>query len=252
MSEVIRKLASIQKVLAVTPIEGADSICSYTILGWNIVDSIGKYSVGDLVVYYEIDSWIPTTVAAFLSKGKDPRVYQGIQGEKLRTIKLRKTVSQGLIMPLSPTCDHIESELFEGLDVTFPLGIVKWEPVLPSCLVGQAKGLFPSFGRKTDQERCCDAGTVLETSEGLKTIKDICDSKFSGLVKAYNHTSGCVEMSPVTNWIVSPAIEDKWLRIKTKSGREIIVTANHKLFNPVTGEYQEASSFKVGVVLAIN
>lgn len=153
MSDVIRKLASIQKVLAVTPIEGADSICSYTIQGWNVVDTIGKYAVDDLVVYYEIDSWIPSTVASFLSKGKEPRVYEGIPGEKLRTIKLRKTVSQGLIMPLSPTCDHIESELFEGLDVTVPLGIVKWEPVLPSCLVGQAKGLFPSFAPKTDQER---------------------------------------------------------------------------------------------------
>jgi hypothetical protein len=33
------------------------------------------------------------------------------------------------------------------------LGIVKWEAELPACLAGQAQGLFPSFIRKTDQER---------------------------------------------------------------------------------------------------
>lgn len=153
MSDIERKLASVQRVLDVIPIEGADSICSYKILGWNVVDAIGKYKVNDLVVYFEIDSFIKTELCPFLSKGKEPRVYEGIKGEKLRTIKLRKTVSQGLIMPLSPTCDHIESELFEGLDVTVPLGIIKWEPKLPACLAGQARGNFPSIGRKTDQPR---------------------------------------------------------------------------------------------------
>jgi len=119
-----RKMASVQEVNGVYPIEGADKICQYGIQGWRVVDQVGKYKVGDMVVYCTIDSWVPATIAPFLSKGKEPRVYNGIPGEKLRTIRLRKALSQGLLLPLT-VLDHVESELFVGLDVSFPLGIVK-------------------------------------------------------------------------------------------------------------------------------
>lgn len=148
-----RALASIRRIAEIKPIEGADKICAYRVDGWWCVDNIGKYNVGDLVVYVEIDSWVPASIAPFLSKGKTPREYGGVPGERMRTLKLRGQVSQGLLLPLSPTCDQIESSLFVGLDVAFPLGITKWEPVLPAGLAGQVRGNFPSWGRKTDQER---------------------------------------------------------------------------------------------------
>jgi RNA ligase (TIGR02306 family) len=153
MTEVyVRKMASIQVVNGVYPIEGADKICQYGIQGWRVVDQVGKYNVGDLVVFAEVDSFIPSTVAPFLTKpGHYPKTYQGVEGEKLRTIRLRKQLSQGLLLPLS-VLDHVESELFEGLDVSFPLGIVKWEPP-PEFTSADAKGNFPSFIIKTDQER---------------------------------------------------------------------------------------------------
>lgn len=153
MADIKRKLATVRKIAEIKAIEGADRIQAFRVDGWWCVDQVGRYKLDELVVYIEPDAWVKTELAPFLSKGKEPRVYEGIKGEKLRTIRLKKQVSQGLLLPISPTCDHIESELFEGLDVTVPLGIVKWEPVLPSCLVGQAKGLFPSFAPKTDQER---------------------------------------------------------------------------------------------------
>jgi len=146
-----RKMASVQEVNGVYPIEGADKICQYGIQGWRVVDQVGKYKVGDMVVYCTIDSWVPATIAPFLSKGKEPRVYNGIPGEKLRTIRLRKALSQGLLLPLT-VLDHVESELFVGLDVSFPLGIVKWEAP-PEFTSADAKGNFPSFIIKTDQER---------------------------------------------------------------------------------------------------
>lgn len=148
-----RALASIRRIAEIKPIAGADKICAYRVDGWWCVDTIEKYNVGDIVVYVEIDSWVPASIAPFLSKGKSPREYGGVPGERLRTVKLRGQVSQGLLLPISPTCDMIESALFEGLNVSFPLGIQKWEPVLPACLAGQARGNFPSWGRKTDQER---------------------------------------------------------------------------------------------------
>jgi RNA ligase (TIGR02306 family) len=62
-------------------------------------------------------------------------------------------LSQGLLLPLEPTCANIESELFDGLDVSFPLNIVKWEKPMNAQLAGMARGNFPSLIPKTDQER---------------------------------------------------------------------------------------------------
>lgn len=44
-------------------------------------------------------------------------------------------------------------EIIEGDDVTEMLGIQKWEKPVPGSLSGTVKGNFPSFIRKTDQER---------------------------------------------------------------------------------------------------
>jgi RNA ligase (TIGR02306 family) len=148
----MRKLATIRKIDALRPIPDADAIECAVVGGWTAVVKKGEYAAGDLAVYCEIDSWIPHTLAPFLSKGKEPRVFDGIQGERLRTMKLRGQLSQGLLLPLS-TLTMIDSELFEGLDVSFPLGIVKYEAPVPAQLAGEVKGMFPGWIQKTDQER---------------------------------------------------------------------------------------------------
>lgn len=96
----MRKMATIRVIDAINPIPDADAIEVATVGGWKVVVKRGEFTVGDLAVYCEIDSWIPTELAPFLSKGKEPRVYEGIKGERLRTVSLRKTVSQGLLLPL--------------------------------------------------------------------------------------------------------------------------------------------------------
>jgi RNA ligase (TIGR02306 family) len=150
----MRKLATIRKIDSLRPIVGADAIECAIVGGWTCVVKKGEFKVGDLAVYLEIDSWVPTDLAPFLSKGKEPREFEGIKGERLRTVKLRGQLSQGLLLPLEPTCADIESELFEGLDVSFPLNIVKWEMPMNAQLTGMARGNFPSLIPKTDQERC--------------------------------------------------------------------------------------------------
>jgi RNA ligase (TIGR02306 family) len=149
----MRKLASIRVIDSIGPIEGADAIEVATVGGWKVVVKKGEFAVGDLAVYLEIDSWVPTELAPFLSKGKEPREFEGIKGERLRTVKLRGQLSQGLLLPLEPTCANIVSELFDGLDVSFPLNIVKWERPMNAQLAGMARGNFPSLIPKTDQER---------------------------------------------------------------------------------------------------
>lgn len=160
----MRKLATIQRIAEIKPIEGADKICSYGILGWFVTDQIGKYKVGDLVVYVEADAFVPNSLAPFLTKvGKEPRCFNGVLGEKLRTVKLKGVLSQGLLLPLE---DHFyNSEIYgtcgieqpdrieEGQDVTSRLGIQLYEAPIPACLAGLVRGNFPAGIPKTEATR---------------------------------------------------------------------------------------------------
>lgn len=150
----IRKLASIAEITYIKSIEGADAIeCAIVNGGWPVVIRKGEYKVGDVAIYLEIDSWVPHELAPFLSKGQEPREYNDVKGERLRTVKLRGQVSQGLLLPInldSPLADAVSL----GDDVTDILKIQKWEPPIPAQLQGMMKGNFPHFIPKTDQERC--------------------------------------------------------------------------------------------------
>lgn len=151
MSE--RAMATIRKIDAIDPIEGADQIEVATVGGWKVVVKKGEFEVNSLAVYLEIDSFVPHELAPFLTRGTEPREYNGVKGERLRTVKLRGQISQGLLLPLEPTCKNIESLLFEDLDVSVPLNVQKWERPIPAQLAGQVRGNFPALVPKTDQER---------------------------------------------------------------------------------------------------
>jgi RNA ligase (TIGR02306 family) len=173
----MRKMATIRQIDALHPIEGADAIECATIGGWKVVVKKGEFEVGQLAVYCEIDSWIPTELAPFLSKGKEPREFEGIRGERLRTVKLRGQLSQGLLLNLDFAIPQTNS-FVEGDDVSETLGIVKWERPMNAQLAGMAKGNFPSLIPKTDQERAqnlvgeilaaAQAGTQFEITEKLE------------------------------------------------------------------------------------
>ena len=155
-----RKMAWIVKIDQVDIHPNADLLDICTVGGWKCVTQRNQFSVGDLAVYCTIDSWSPTELAPFLSKGKEPREYNGVRGERLRTVSLRKTVSQGLLLDRFVALDKV-GEIHEGMDVSDLLNIVKYEPPVPACLAGKARGLFPSFIPKTDQERIQNLTTEL-------------------------------------------------------------------------------------------
>jgi RNA ligase (TIGR02306 family) len=138
----MRKLASIQKIVALESIQDADAIEKATVLGWQLVVKKGEFKVGDLCVYCEIDSLFPDKPEFEFLK---PR------GMRIRTIRLRCQISQGICFPLSILPENIE--ITEDIDCTEILGIVKYEPPIPACLNGTMKGNFPSFIPKTDETR---------------------------------------------------------------------------------------------------
>jgi len=146
----MRKMATIRKIDALRPIEGADAIETAIVGGWTCVVKKGEYTAGDLAVYCEIDSFIPTTIAPFLTKpGQYAKTFEGVEGERLRTVKLRGQLSQGLLLPYA-ICGKICTE---GEDVSELLGITKYEAPIPAELAGEVKGMCTSVILKTDQER---------------------------------------------------------------------------------------------------
>lgn len=150
MSE--RMMATIRQIDDIQPIPDADAIEVATIGGWKAVVKKNEFRVGQFVVYAEVDSWIPHDIAPFLSKGQEPREYNGVKGERLRTIRLRKQLSQGLVLPLEILAGCTFA-IVDGLDVTDMLGIQKWEAPINAQLAGMWRGNFPSAVPKTDQER---------------------------------------------------------------------------------------------------
>jgi tRNA-binding EMAP/Myf-like protein len=182
-----RKLASLRRISELKPIEGADLIELAIVDGWKVVvaKSVG-HKVGDMVIYCEIDSFLPIREEfEFLRKGSYKKMADGSEGFRLKTIKLRGQVSQGLILPLSvlegeeedQKLGHLQTPegpvyqlgpydgalvIEEGADVTHMLGIVKYDPPMPACLAGIAKGPFPSFVSKTDEERVQNLASVYE------------------------------------------------------------------------------------------
>lgn len=191
-----RKLASVQKILKIDPIEGADKIERITVLGWHCVSAKGNFQVGDLCVFFEVDSLIPNTPwSEFLFKGS----HKDDEKIRLRTIRLRGQISQGLAIPFntlfeikkitwhgacfgsgteldtfvykysSPSVmgtnvilDHVHNkETIVGNDISEMLDIKKYDPPIPAQLAGKIKGRRPAFIPKTDEIRIQTVPDVL-------------------------------------------------------------------------------------------
>jgi len=155
----MRKLARIVQIDSILPHTNADALELAIIGGWQVIVKKDQFNSGDMAIYCEIDSFIPTKVAPFLTRdGHEPKLFKGVQGERLRSVKLRGELSQGLLISLDSLLHfinpHTTNLVVDDDDVTELLGIQKWEIPENPQLTGQAKGSFPSFIPKTDQERC--------------------------------------------------------------------------------------------------
>ena len=147
----MHKLAYIRTISSISAIPNADAIECATVDGWTVVVKKGEFVPGDLAVYFEIDSWIPTEIAPFLTKpNKEPSEFEGIKGERLRSIRLRKQLSQGLLLPLhslseevAEYCQGINFNDPTGIDLTEQLGIRKWERPPASNAAWDGKGQLP-------------------------------------------------------------------------------------------------------------
>ena len=146
-----RKLASVQFIHDITPIEDADKIECIHVLGWQCVANKGVFKVGDHCVYMEVDSFLPVCDKfEFLRSSSYRNTELMGEGFRLKTLKFRGQISQGLVQPMSILP---EGNYELGDDVTNLLGIKKWEIEERVTTSGTISGEFPEGIPKTDELR---------------------------------------------------------------------------------------------------
>lgn len=151
----MRRLASIQRVWDIQPIEGADRIEMVKVLGWQCVANKGQFKKGDLGVYFEIDSFLPVRPEfEFLRTSSYKKTDIMGEGFRLRTMKFKGQISQGLILPLDNFQDLPgEADVAVGMDVTEWLGVKKWEIEERVTTGGNVIGELPYDVPHTDEIR---------------------------------------------------------------------------------------------------
>ena len=149
----MRKLATIECIKSVQPVPNADALDVVAVRGWQVVTKRNEFQVGDLAVYFEIDSFLPIRPEFEFLRSSSFKCMGEEEGFRLRTVKLRKQISQGLVLPVATFPELAEPTFSVGDDVTELLGVKKYEPPIPASLSGVVKGSFPSVIPKTDQER---------------------------------------------------------------------------------------------------
>lgn len=169
----MRALATIRRAGENFPIEGADLINATRVDGWVCVTKKNEFNPGDKGVYFEIDSFLNGEDVRYKFLEKTFINWEGKVGARLRTIKLKGQISQGLFLPLNifPEIAHMG----EGEDVTSILGVEKWEPPIPTQLAGEVTGKLRSTIPVTDEERIqnliSEVGVHIAGKTFEKTIK---------------------------------------------------------------------------------
>lgn len=149
----MRKLASIEKVWNIEPIEGADRLELASVLGWKCVVNKGQFEKGDLGIYFEIDSFLPIRPEFEFMRNSSYKK-SDIMGEgfRVKTMKFKGQISQGLLLPMN-TFPNMPEDMDIGQSVADLLGVRKWEIEERATTGGTVIGNLPYDVPHTDETR---------------------------------------------------------------------------------------------------
>lgn len=157
----MRQLATIRCIDDIQPIAKADLIECAVIGGWKVVVKKGEFAKGEKAIYIELDSFVPESLAPFLTKGT-PEFLDGVPGNRLRTVILRGQVSQGLLLPMSTLSVEQAAVYRSGCTLDEILGIRKVEHPSSAIEGCSIKGWIPSFIQRTRQDRIQNLAEKME------------------------------------------------------------------------------------------
>ena len=164
----MRKLASIQRIWNIEPIEGADRIELAHVLGWQCAVDKGQFKPMDLAVYFEVDSFLPVRPEfEFLRANSYRKTDIMGEGFRLRTMKFRGQISQGLLLPTDDFPELVEAAEV-GTDVTESLGVKEWEIEERISTGGTMIGTLPYDIPHTDETRVQAEPDLIQAFAGLE------------------------------------------------------------------------------------
>ncbi len=164
----MRKLASIQRIWKIEPIEGADRIELAFVLGWQCVVNKGQFKPMDPAVYFEIDSFLPLRDEFEFMRSTSYKKSDILgEGFRLKTMKFRGQISQGLLLPVN-VFTEIPAGADIGTDVTELLGVRKWEIEERITTGGTTIGNLPYDVPHTDETRVQAEPELIEEFAGLE------------------------------------------------------------------------------------
>lgn len=165
----MRHLASIQYIHHTSAIEGADRIELAHVLGWQVTCQKGQFKVGDLAVYFEIDSYLPVRPEFEYLRRNSYRTSPILgEGFRLHTMKFRGAISQGLLMPPYDFPELAGRKLDVGTDVTEILGVRKWEIEERATNGGTIIGELPAGFIHSDEVRVQAAPDLINAFHGIE------------------------------------------------------------------------------------
>jgi RNA ligase (TIGR02306 family) len=153
---------TVERIGRVWKHENADLLEMASLEGkeYDFVVGKGQFIPGDMVVYFPIDSILPTWISDSLNlTGK----LAGREQNRVKTVRLRGNISQGVVCSPSQLVPALSSEasLRVGEDITGQLGVTKYElPVIPSQF-GDLKPL-PRFVNSYDIESAQNFTSIVE------------------------------------------------------------------------------------------
>lgn len=213
----MRKLASIQRIDRLENIPGADLIEKATVKGWQCVVKKGEFDESSLCVFIEVDSVLPEEPHFEFMRKNDFRV---------RTVKLRGQISQGLALPISILGTNVLS-ITEDQDVTEILGIKKFER--QEFKGGELAGDFPYFLKKTDEIRvqACPKEInklvdkeiyVTEKMDGCSMSIWIKDGEFGAASRNFQLRLEGDSVSTMGKFVVEEKLEERLKELSEKIG----------------------------------
>jgi RNA ligase (TIGR02306 family) len=161
----IRALATIREVGGIAPIEDSDFLEIAYVMGWQCVVKKGEFHPGDRAVYFEVDSFLPEQERyEFLRKSSFRDNEDNGRGFRIRTMKLRGQLSQGLLLPADEFPELNGYAL--GDDVTDLLGVKKWYMPEVATGSGTSIGNRPFGIPASDEIRIQSAPDLLDALRG--------------------------------------------------------------------------------------
>jgi len=186
----MRSLVTIQKVKEIGDIADSDFLELAHVMGWQCVVKKGEFKAGDLGVYYEVDSFLPFQDRyEFLRNSSYRDNVDNGKGFRIRTVKMRGQLSQGLLLPLAQFSELEGSG--EGDDVTEKLGVKKWYIPETSTPGGTIIGERPMGIPASDEIRIQSALELLDQLKGKPYYITTKMDGTSGIVYFIDGKIGC-------------------------------------------------------------